>query len=1226
MRQKNPSGFIWDSSVQYPVTFNNSKGNKVQVFVISDKVIRVKHVAPHPSHALYDCESSREAGAKFELTENKDKQLVLQTTSVKAVIDIAKDFRIQWFSLQNVATPFTEDLPNRAISHDVETGAVWHYQKRRLEDHYYGLGERTGSMDLKGRHFRLERVDCMGYDAENADPLYKFCPFYVTLSEDTKMAHGIYYNNFSRSSLDFGQESDALWGRYRYYHAERGPLDYYMMFGPSVAEVLDHFAKLVGKPQQLAPKYSFGYLASSMIYAESEQAQDWLEKFPALCQKHDIPCDGFHLSSGYSVDKQGNRNVFTWNTSRFPDAKGLWKRLKDAGIHVFANIKPWLLEVHPEYNYLKAQKGYIWDDENGGPGEVLQWSGGYGTSGKCSYIDFTSKAGYNFWKNGVKTQLLEYGIEGMWNDNNEFTMLDDEMTFANEVDLKINIHKALPKHKTASDLVGTPIQTLLMAQASYEAIREFAPTQRPFVITRSATPFIHQTVAQTWSGDNFTEWKTIKYNTAMGISAGLSIFPVYGHDVGGFAGPKPEPELFVRWVQSGILNPRFCIHSWNFDGTITEPWMYDEVLPIIRASMHLRQQLIPYLYSLYMDFFRTDQPMIRPTFYHFQEDIETYEQSYEYMLGPDLLIAPVYTPHQDTRELYLPAGAGWYHLQTSTLHSGGQKVEVPSLTTDAAAPVMVREGSLLILAKYMRHVGAEKDDERVVQIFPHTSKDHTAMFTMVEDDGISTAHTEKGEYLEWKAYARCVDKIEVGIETVYANYKPEFDTVWFTLGHIKDERHIVGANGTPLQEREKDGVKQYDIGALAGRSFTEEEYERMQAILRRQLGPEFLAQRAGPGGGSKLTYVEGRTAINLANEVFGFHGWSSSIVDVTVDYADITDNGRISLGISVIVRVTLKDGTFHEDIGYGSSENSKSKSQAFEKAKKEATTDALKRALRTFGNVLGNCVYDRGYTREIQRMPNTQIKFNSDDLYRHPQFATLDKAGSSTMRLPLAQKSMSAVANTSAPPPKTLNAPNAPVKELTSNRVSFSFDDNDAAMFNQLADSVDFDRDIYVESQIEDGELRDGDAYIAITFSPSLFQGKLDDEAPGAQTPNRNASISRQHNSSQSGQMHAANDHKLYNPQDTQHQLARQPVEPHANPFAHQLKPSYPRKPSDSQISISSTPFGGLPEQPSPVNAPYNKERKDPSHIKRPVNELYTANRHTSFASQYPESYASSIQ
>ncbi|TXT13725.1 hypothetical protein VHUM_01092 [Vanrija humicola] len=142
----------------------------------------------------------------------------------------------------------------------------------------------------------------------------------------------------------------------------------------------------------------------------------------------------------------------------------------------------------------------------------------------------------------------------------------------------------------------------------------------------------------------------------------------------------------------------------------------------------------------------------------------------------------------------------------------------------------------------------------------------------------------------------------------------------------------------------------------------------MQARLAKKLGPEYVSQRPGMGGGPKLSYLEGWKAINLANDVFGFNGWSSSIISLKTDYMDVTDQNRVTLGITAIIRVTLQDGCFHEDVGYGTAENLRGRSAALEKAQKEAVTDGLKRALKHFGNVMGNCLYDKDYAAAVKKM------------------------------------------------------------------------------------------------------------------------------------------------------------------------------------------------------------------------------------------------------------------
>ncbi|OHE97907.1 recombination protein rad52 [Colletotrichum orchidophilum] len=169
--------------------------------------------------------------------------------------------------------------------------------------------------------------------------------------------------------------------------------------------------------------------------------------------------------------------------------------------------------------------------------------------------------------------------------------------------------------------------------------------------------------------------------------------------------------------------------------------------------------------------------------------------------------------------------------------------------------------------------------------------------------------------------------------------------------------------------------------------YTAQEIATLQSRLEKQLGPEYISARSGPSG-QKVHYITAEKCIALANEVFGFNGWSSSIQNIQVDFVDEhPQTMKISLGLSVIVRVTLRDGTFHEDIGYGHIENCKGKAAAFEKAKKEGTTDALKRALRNFGNVLGNCIYDKDYLSKVTKMKVAPTKFHENDLHRQRDFA-----------------------------------------------------------------------------------------------------------------------------------------------------------------------------------------------------------------------------------------------
>ncbi|KAM9816318.1 DNA repair protein RAD52 homolog [Syngnathus typhle] len=154
-------------------------------------------------------------------------------------------------------------------------------------------------------------------------------------------------------------------------------------------------------------------------------------------------------------------------------------------------------------------------------------------------------------------------------------------------------------------------------------------------------------------------------------------------------------------------------------------------------------------------------------------------------------------------------------------------------------------------------------------------------------------------------------------------------------------------------------------------AYTAEEQQAVHNALRQKLGPEFISTRIA-GGGQKVCYIEGHRVISLANEMFGYNGWSHSISQQTVDFVDLV-NGKYYVGVSAFVKVQLKDGAFHEDVGYGVSEGLKSKALSLEKARKEAVTDGMKRALKCFGNALGNCILDKAYLQAINKIPKQPL-------------------------------------------------------------------------------------------------------------------------------------------------------------------------------------------------------------------------------------------------------------
>jgi len=653
----------------------------------------------------------------FTLSE-LDGELIIETERLR--VKVHQPLWLEWHYRQPDGQWrfLASDRPTGALQLNAHGDGVAHYQRRLPEDRYYGLGEKAGDLLRNGRRYEMRNLDAMGYNAATTDPLYKHLPFTITCRDD--LSFGLFYDNLSNSWLDLGNELDNYHQPYRRWQAASGDIDYYLFAAERVLDITKAFVRLTGKTF-FGPKWSLGYSGSTMSYTDAPDAQRQLLQFIRLCHEHDIPCDSFQLSSGYTSigDK---RYVFNWNHDKVPDPRGLSRAFHQAGMRLAANIKPCLLQDHPRYQELESRGLFIRDSQSDAPERSVFWDD------EGSHLDFTHPEAIDWWQDNVTRQLLEKGIDATWNDNNEYEIWDDEARchgFGRPTAIK---------HLR-------PVMPLLMMRASMEAQKRFAPHKRPWLISRSGSPGM-QRYAQTWSGDNRTSWTTLRYNIRMGLGMSLSGLYNVGHDVGGFAGDKPDAELFVRWVQNGVMHPRFTIHSWNDDRTVNEPWMYPAVTPLVRQAIKLRYRLMPYLYTLLWQAHSEDEPMLRPTFLDHQHDAQTFAECDEFLLGRDLLVASVVEPGARSRRLWLPDNQhGWYDFWSGQWYGGGQWI-----TLDAPlerVPLLVRAGAGLPQSPH------GNDVQRELHLFPQPAAGSSSGL-LFEDDGESWGYQQdEALWLSW---------------------------------------------------------------------------------------------------------------------------------------------------------------------------------------------------------------------------------------------------------------------------------------------------------------------------------------------------------------------------------------------------------------------------------------------------------------------------------------------
>ena len=551
----------------------------------------------------------------------------------------------------------------------------YHYISRSEGEVMFGLGDKGGALNKAGRAFRFDATDCMGYDAAASDPLYKHIPFYIC--ENKTGCYGIFYDTSATAYIDLGKEHNNYYAPYKYFQSEDNCLVYYVFFGTKLS-VLRQFCRLCGK-QAFPPRWSFHFCASTMAYTDAPDAAKQMDAFLDKLEQTALPCRGFYLSSGYtSIGDQ--RCVFHWNKEKFPDPAAFVQAFAAKGIHIIPNIKPAFLESHPLYDTL-AKQGLFVQNADHTPFRTQFWDG-FG-----SYLDFTHPQAVAFWKQQVKQTLLDYGMDCTWNDNNEFDIKDREA-----------VAHGFGQGAVAA-YTARPTLTYLMLAASYAAQREQYAHLRPFLSTRSGGIGVRR-LAQTWSGDNRTAFADLRYCHNIGLTMALSGLSFYGHDVGGFYGDMPSKELLLRWIQHGIFEPRFTIHSWNRDGSATMPWSYPDILPAVKQLFAERERLLPYLYNCAYRAVEEEIPINAPPVLYY-DDEALYAQNDTMLVGTDILVPFIFEEGQENTEVYLPREEQWY--LGDTLYSGGEQVSLKIAPTDIV-PYFVKAGTILPSAEELHTV------------------------------------------------------------------------------------------------------------------------------------------------------------------------------------------------------------------------------------------------------------------------------------------------------------------------------------------------------------------------------------------------------------------------------------------------------------------------------------------------------------------------------------------
>ena len=689
-------------------------GRTLELTVLSDHVVRVRYLpASGKAHPRRGWTTAVTTWPTTPLTFT-DAGTTLRHKTPAMEIRVAKaDAAVSFYDL--AGQPISADVPDQ-----VPASGYTRTVRKVLpaDEHFYGLGEKTGALDKRGQALQMWTTDPL-YPKSNytttVDPIYQAVPFVIGLRKGK--AYGLYLNSTFRSHFDMGKSV----GTELQLRTEGGELDYFFIQGPSVARVVREYTGLVGR-LPLPPLWSLGYHQCRWSY----YPEAMVRKITTELRKRKIPCDGFWLD----IDYMDGFRSFTWDKTRFSDPKKLLSDLGQQGFKVTAIIDPGIKHdpggSYKVYNE-GVSKGHFVTLPNKSVFVGKVWPG------KAVFPDFT-RAATRAWWSGLVKEFAAAGLRGIWIDMNEPVTWDPagfplDSVFHGE-------GKGVTDHREARN-----VYALLMARATREGLQQAMPKGRPFVLTRAGFAGI-QRYSAVWTGDMESSWAHLGMAPAMLMNMGLSGISFAGTDVGGFSG-KPGAELFVRWMQLGAVSPFFRNHVAK-GSPPQEPWSFGTAAEkISKSHIELRYRLLPYIYSLVRQASQQGDPPLRPVLYEFAADEKTYKLSDQLMLGPFLMVAPVLHAKRKARALYLPAGT-WFDHETGAALSGGRQVTVPAPLE--RLPLLVRAGAVIPTTEVMQYVGASTPSTLTLDLYPVKGHGPTA-FSLYRDDGETLAY-KQGTYQE----------------------------------------------------------------------------------------------------------------------------------------------------------------------------------------------------------------------------------------------------------------------------------------------------------------------------------------------------------------------------------------------------------------------------------------------------------------------------------------------
>ncbi len=510
----------------------------------------------------------------------------------------------------------------------------------------YGLGERFTPFVKNGQSVVIWNED----GGTSTEQSYKNIPFYLS-----NRGYGVFVNHPEKVEFEIGTEQVAKAA----FSVPGECMDYFVINGPSMKEVLMRYTDLTGKPASLA-YWTYGLWLSTSFTTNYDE--ETVMSFIDGMEQRGIPLSVFHFDCCWM--REYHWTDFTWDEWVFPDPEGMLRRIKAKGIRVCVWINPYIGQESALFDE-GMEKGYFLKKENGDVWQWDMWQSG------LAIVDFTNPEACRWYQDKLE-MLLDMGVDCFKTD------------FGERIPVNVVYHNGADPVKMHN------FYTYLYNQAVYQVLEKRKGKEEAVLFARSATAG-GQKFPVHWGGDCWSDYESMEESLRGGLSLTSSGFGFWSHDIGGFES-QSTPDVYKRWAAFGLLSTHSRLHGST---SYRVPWAYDEeAVEAVRFFTRLKLELLPYFYASGVNTSRTGIPMMRSMALEFEQDRNCGYLDKQYMLGDSFLVAPIFN-EEGTAEYYLPEGIWTNYLTGEQAEGGKWRKERHGY---CSIPLWVREGSVILTA------------------------------------------------------------------------------------------------------------------------------------------------------------------------------------------------------------------------------------------------------------------------------------------------------------------------------------------------------------------------------------------------------------------------------------------------------------------------------------------------------------------------------------------------